>query len=179
SEMESLEHQCRRLATSTSAESAPTESLLGQMQDVQLDFQRLSQDLRDERNERCRSLADVNRLVESVAMSTSATIQDAEQRLSTQISKGGFFGGGSTSPGLHRQDLDVSVSGDVRSSLGSGFAKMVGEMDAELRVEMNARLRLMTADVRSDILKDVSVRIATAEARCGAIEADLNAKFHS
>ncbi|CAE8583627.1 unnamed protein product, partial [Polarella glacialis] len=134
SEMESLEHQCRRLATSSSAESAPTESLLGQMQDVQLDFQRLSQDLRDERNERCRSLADVNRLVESVAVSTSATIQDAEQRLSTQISKsapgsggvtpnlnfsGGCFGGGSTSPGLHRQDLDVSVSGDVRGSLGS------------------------------------------------------------
>ncbi|OLQ08260.1 hypothetical protein AK812_SmicGene8274 [Symbiodinium microadriaticum] len=67
--------------------------------------------------------------------------------------------------------------------LGHLILEQVGEMDAELRalgsenawgVELNSRLRLLTADLKGEIMSDVAARIAAAEVAVGGIEAKLS-----
>lgn len=65
----------------------------------------------------------------------------------------------------------VASAEDAR---GQGLAHLVGEMDAELRVELNSRLRLLTADLKGEIMSDVAARIAAAEVAVGGIEAKLS-----
>lgn len=55
-----------------------------------------------------------------------------------------------------------------------GLAHLVGEMDAELRVEINSRLRLLSADLKGEIMSEVASRLASAEASVSGIEAKLS-----
>eukprot|EP00931_Biecheleriopsis_adriatica_P006435 TRINITY_DN107835_c0_g1_i1.p1 TRINITY_DN107835_c0_g1~~TRINITY_DN107835_c0_g1_i1.p1 ORF type:complete len:861 (-),score=183.12 TRINITY_DN107835_c0_g1_i1:16-2598(-) len=193
-----MDYAEQQLASSTAASNSNSVSadlIKDQLSSLQSNVERLTKDLTDERNDRCKSLSEVNRLVESVAKASSASIEETEARLSTKIS--------AASSGAHtplnvgqifaRPQLDhstksldmseegrsPSVSQEIQAAMGSSFAKLVGEMDAELRVEMNSRLRLVSADLRSDIIKEVTIRCASTEARIGSVEAELKAKVSS
>eukprot|EP00401_Gymnodinium_catenatum_P002574 CAMPEP_0117545496 /NCGR_PEP_ID=MMETSP0784-20121206/46123_1 /TAXON_ID=39447 /ORGANISM="" /LENGTH=931 /DNA_ID=CAMNT_0005342341 /DNA_START=58 /DNA_END=2849 /DNA_ORIENTATION=- len=72
-----------------------------------------------------------------------------------------------------------SLSDDARASLGgSSLARLVGEMDAELRVELSSRMRLLTAELRGEIFSEVAVKVASAEARVGVVETRLESEVH-
>jgi hypothetical protein len=55
-------------------------------------------------------------------------------------------------------------------AIDRGYARRVGELDAELRAEMANRVRTLTMELRGEILGEVAVRVGSAEARMELLE---------
>mmetsp|Transcript_126003 Transcript_126003/g.245761 ORF Transcript_126003/g.245761 Transcript_126003/m.245761 type:complete len:522 (+) Transcript_126003:66-1631(+) len=138
----------------------------------------LSQDLLDERRDRCRALADASRIAEDVAQAAAATIERAEKRFRTELERdlqghaGNAAKTNTPASGCSGGSCGVieatSAGGTIADS--SLVARLVGEMDAELRMEFSSRMRLMHAELRGELLGEVAVRIAAVEARNGVTE---------
>lgn len=75
------------------------------------------------------------------------------------------------------RSASASVSVVSMEDSRSGLAHLVGEMDAELRVELNSRLRVLTADLKGEIMSEVAARLASAEASVSSIEAKLSSEL--
>lgn len=178
---------------------APTSSsealIKEQLGTAQNELQRLSLGMAEERNDRCKSLSEVNRLMESLSRATSASLDQTEQRLASKISAVSSTAQTPTIEASQRSvflDFNKGVSEGYPTSasitaaldqsqnpaMGSSFAKLVGEVEAELRVELN-KIQRSASETRAELLREVTVRCATTEARCGTIEADLKAKINS
>mmetsp|Transcript_5979 Transcript_5979/g.18559 ORF Transcript_5979/g.18559 Transcript_5979/m.18559 type:complete len:943 (-) Transcript_5979:116-2944(-) len=161
---------------------APLEVLRGQVE-------RLEQDLAEERSERYRGLADVGRLTEDVAKAAAATIERAEKRFSEEFLAGrGELRkvGEKQAPGAEEganadacrlETASTASSEDVQRVLDKGFARRVGELDAELRAELAGRVRSLAAELRGELLAEVATRAASQEARAGALEARLGGEL--
>lgn len=84
---------------------------------------------------------------------------------------------GTTTAASNRSaSASVSVA-SLEESRQGGLAHLVGEMDAELRVELNSRLRLLTVDLKGEIMSEVAARLASAEASVSGIEAKLSSEL--
>eukprot|EP00932_Pfiesteria_piscicida_P015305 SRR837773.27361.p1 GENE.SRR837773.27361~~SRR837773.27361.p1 ORF type:complete len:116 (+),score=33.72 SRR837773.27361:39-350(+) len=46
-------------------------------------------------------------------------------------------------------------------------------MDAELRIELTSRIRLLTAELRGELLREITVRLADAEAKVRVVEVNM------
>jgi len=70
-----------------------------------------------------------------------------------------------------------TASSEEKAALDRGFARRVGELDADIRGAIANRVNSLwisaTQEFRGEILADVSVRIASSEARTAALEAKL------
>ncbi|CAJ1412658.1 unnamed protein product, partial [Effrenium voratum] len=106
-----------------------------------------------------------------------------EAALAGQVSKPLSQGVATTAS---QRSASASVSVASLEDSRSGLAHLVGEMDAELRVELNSRLRLLTADLKGEIMaeprlqclkRDVAARVANTEASVGSIEAKLSGEL--
>ncbi|CAJ1353003.1 unnamed protein product [Effrenium voratum] len=97
-----------------------------------------------------------------------------EAALAGQVSKPLSQGVATTAS---QRSASASVSVASLEDSRSGLAHLVGEMDAELRVELNSRLRLLTADLKGEIMADVAARVANTEASVGSIEAKLSGEL--
>jgi len=193
SEVEALQEQVRSLrAAAQGRGELELETSVSKLPAYHGDLDQLSKALAEERSERCAALAEVNRLMESIAKAASASIEETEKRLESRITSV------SSDHGMNLGLLDMSIgaksnrsvasgrqtpaghstaSQEVGGHMNSGLAKLVGEMDAELRMELNSRLRMLNGELKSELMKEVAVRCAAVEARCGAVEADLRAKL--
>eukprot|EP00429_Kryptoperidinium_foliaceum_P018904 CAMPEP_0176045912 /NCGR_PEP_ID=MMETSP0120_2-20121206/22795_1 /TAXON_ID=160619 /ORGANISM="Kryptoperidinium foliaceum, Strain CCMP 1326" /LENGTH=871 /DNA_ID=CAMNT_0017379323 /DNA_START=1 /DNA_END=2614 /DNA_ORIENTATION=+ len=172
----------RRLATLEVASSAAvgaqshgeTVAVKLEMDSLRNDISRLTQEIADERRDRNRALADVSRLSDDVAKAAAATIERAERKFASEIA-------------ADRPSISLAGSGRrsteapspvMSGSLFSGsdqVARLLGEMEAELRVDFASRSRLLRTELRSELLGEVSMRIDGVEARSGAMEASLGA----
>jgi len=175
-------HHRKDIAVGQAAEVASMRSSVESLRD---EMARLSQDLMNERRDRCRAIADASRVAEDVAQAAAATIERAEKQFRAELERdlqghAGNVASGSnptsgTSSGNHGVVESTSTGGtNVDSSL---VARLVGEMDAELRMELSSRMRLIHAELRGELLGEVAVRIAAVEARTGVMETTLSAEL--
>jgi len=173
------------------ASDATTEvaSLRSGLEAVRSEVGRVAQDLMDERRDRCRALSDINRITEDVAKAAAATIERAERRFAQEF-HGDQWDTHSNDSRRTKSGTDENsviksaeasltpmTTDEVRVALGTSMAKLVGEMDAELRVELTSRIRLVAAELRGEIQSDVAVRIAAVEARIAVIETNSRAEI--
>eukprot|EP00405_Crypthecodinium_cohnii_P014203 CAMPEP_0206446306 /NCGR_PEP_ID=MMETSP0324_2-20121206/16055_1 /ASSEMBLY_ACC=CAM_ASM_000836 /TAXON_ID=2866 /ORGANISM="Crypthecodinium cohnii, Strain Seligo" /LENGTH=1088 /DNA_ID=CAMNT_0053914747 /DNA_START=191 /DNA_END=3457 /DNA_ORIENTATION=- len=138
-----------------------------QFEAMQVDVSRISKDLDNERRDRCRALADVERITEEVAKATASTIETAEKRIAA-----------ATVP--HTQmpfkvpsesDRSSSTSANPKDAVTSSqLVKLLSEMDAELRVELNSRIRLLSAELRGELFREVSQRTSDIETKLNRAE---------
>jgi len=192
---------------SESAQSpAPAEARAGQgelnqwhkeLQATQQDITKLSKDLENERRDRCRALADIEKSTEEVAKAAATALERAEQRLAgsspmmanvaiAALGSGASGVEGSPAAGVPQR---LSLGGVTSPSSGeedrrnasslssSSFARLIGEMDAELRIELTSRVKLLTAELRGDLLREVAVRVGDVEAKVSAAEVSTEAKL--
>eukprot|EP00435_Cladocopium_sp_Y103_P021331 s602_g5.t1 len=82
-----------------------------------------------------------------------------------------------TTTAASNRSASASVSVASMEDSRGGLAHLVGEMDAELRVEINSRLRLLTADLKGEIMSEVATRLSSAEASVSGIEAKLSSEL--
>lgn len=82
-----------------------------------------------------------------------------------------------TTTAASNRSASASVSVASMEDSRGGLAHLVGEMDAELRVEINSRLRLLTADLKGEIMSEVATRLSSAEASVSSIEAKLSSEL--
>jgi len=142
----------------------------------------VTQDIADERRDRCRALSDVSRLTDDVARAAAETIQRAERKFVTELAADNSRSGrrtGEASPSLGAV-VGVAATGQSSGSLFNGseqVARLLGEMEAEIRVAFDARIRLLSTELRSEILGEMSVRVAAVEAHLGTVEATLSAEL--
>jgi len=147
---------------------------------TELSLSRLSQDLSRERDERCKSLADLACKAEDAC----AAAARHDKRLSAQeeaVASLGRRKPEETAPSTEAGDSASEVfnggrASDAAASMALGaethvaLAACVGELDAELRVELAERLNGVISDTRKEI-----------DLRCGAFEEqvkeDLNKKL--
>jgi len=122
---------------------------------------RLTQDLARERSERCAALADLSCRAEDAF----AAAERAERRATEEA------GTRSTAPSMEVGDSASVLTGTTHKAmitpvLGSAehvaLAACVGELDAELRMEIGERIRKVVGELRGEIAKSV-----------GAVEAEF------
>lgn len=82
-----------------------------------------------------------------------------------------------TTTAASNRSASASVSVASMEDSRGGLAHLVGEMDAELRVEINSRLRVLTADLKGEIMSEVATRLSSAEASVSGIEAKLSSEL--
>ncbi|CAK0827338.1 unnamed protein product [Prorocentrum cordatum] len=70
-----------------------------------------------------------------------------------------------------------AAAGPRSAALSAGFARLVGEMDAELRVELNSRIKLLATELRSEILSEAAAKVAGLEAKASAADASLQSRL--
>jgi len=176
------------LDTSCSASREEFLALTSAYSLTQEEVARLGKDLDNERRDRCRALSDLERITEDVARATAATIERAERRLAGQavprLVDGGQFSPVATPTLATHTPSDIvsrtpSLTGvDSRGAMAStNFARLIGEMDAELRIELTSRIRLLTAELRGELLREITIRLADAEAKAGVVEVNVDHKI--
>lgn len=131
-----------------------------QIESIRRDLERLTQDISDERHDRCRALTDVSRLTDNVARAASETIHRSEKQFVDLLE-------------AYKEQRQSPTPGTLFAG-SDQVARLLGEMEAELRIEFDARTRLVNTEMRNDVLLEVSVRLAEAEARFRAIEAKID-----
>jgi len=153
------------LARSTAGDAAPEpgtrpediQRLDAALESIRSEIDRVGRDVAEERSDRCRALADVSRLTEDVAKATAAAMERRSEA--------------ATSVGEHHS-LDVSGISAIDEARRLG-----NETSAELKAEINSRVRSIIAEFRGDIQGEVSVRMASSEARIGTMEARLDGEL--
>eukprot|EP00928_Gymnodinium_smaydae_P022734 TRINITY_DN18997_c0_g1_i1.p1 TRINITY_DN18997_c0_g1~~TRINITY_DN18997_c0_g1_i1.p1 ORF type:complete len:995 (+),score=218.51 TRINITY_DN18997_c0_g1_i1:123-3107(+) len=111
-----------------------------------------------------------------------------ENSLASRASRDASDGGDYSNPGSRRDvgsfggslpdplGSSLGAGDDPRGSMNAGLARLVGEMDAELRVEFSSRVKVLTAELRGEILGEVGAKMSTIEAALGgrlrAVEAE-------
>mmetsp|Transcript_110213 Transcript_110213/g.351268 ORF Transcript_110213/g.351268 Transcript_110213/m.351268 type:complete len:711 (-) Transcript_110213:93-2225(-) len=130
---------------------ADVTTLKFQYDGMQQELSRLSQELVDERRDR-------RRLADDVAQAAAATIERAERRLNVEFAtaqgKRGHAREGSPPPASV-----LSGGGPMLDEVPARLSRLVGEAEAKLRVELNARVRSIASDLRAEVSSAAEVAL--------------------
>lgn len=143
---------------------------------------RLGVDLADDRKERFRTLAEINHISEVVVNAAAATIERAEQKSAEKSSpehehidtilESSKLEDSSTSSRSLPDQIETLVREDS-TKVSSDLARCVGEMDAELRMELNNTMSSAIGAVYKDLdnlRNSTMMRFTTIEDRLTVLE---------
>lgn len=106
-----------------------------------------------------------------------AGISDASILTGTSLSNQDRATTAPGSPSASGRPSNQGSVGSLEAQGGQGLARMVGAMDAELRVELSSRLRVLAAEMKGEIMADVGAKFASVESASSALEAKVSAEL--